>query len=106
MEEKSSVTKMGSMDEGYIQRIFCINDSESMIRVSKEAKIVEKTPKTIRVKDKEVEGWIVDILNPGTDGVVRFEPEGEQGLSVGNPEDEGASGKSQDPPGGHPVGRS
>ena len=100
MEEKNSVTKMGTMDEGYIQRIFCINDSESMIRVSKETKIVGKKPKTIRVKGKEVVGWIVDILNPGTDGVVRFEPEEEQGLSVGNPEEEGTSAKSQDPPGG------
>lgn len=84
MAEGGEVTRLGGTEEGRIQRYFCVNDPEksALPRLSRDAKIVRKTPKKVRVQGKEIQGWIVEILTPGTDGVVRLDPQEERGIVI------------------------
>ena len=80
MSEKSSRSKrtaqLGRTPEGRIHRYFCIDDDgcRAFSRVSKEATLVRKTLKRVKVLGKEVDGWIVDLRLPATDGLVRKDP--------------------------------
>jgi hypothetical protein len=82
MADNDGVTRLGGVEEGHVQRYFCINEPEKaeLPRLSREAKIIKKTPKTICVKGNEVQGWIVEILTPSTDGIVRIDPQEERGI--------------------------
>ena len=84
MANSGDVTRLGGTEEGRVQRYFCVNDPEKsdLPRLSRDAKIVKKTPKTVQVHGKEVQGWIVEILAPGTDGVVRLDPQEEKGIVI------------------------
>lgn len=68
--------RLGGTPEGRVQRYFCVDDEDchAFARVSKEAKVLRKEPKEIVVKGKPVKGWIVELLVPATDGVVRTDP--------------------------------
>ncbi|GEM_PF-6956886 len=84
MADNDNVTRLGGVEEGHTQRYFCINDPEKseLPRLSRETKVIQKTPKTICVKGKKVQGWIVEILTPSTDGVVRLDPQEERGIII------------------------
>lgn len=77
--QSGETAQLGGTPEGRIQRYFCIDDEEcrAFSRVSKEARVLRRTPKQVRVMGKEVNGWIVEIMVPATDGVVRLYPMGE-----------------------------
>lgn len=75
MADGSGVTRLGNIEAGRIQKFFCINDPErSDLPRSGEGSILQKTPKTIHVQGREVKGWIVELLTPSTDGIVRIDP--------------------------------
>lgn len=80
MSEKSSrsarTAQLGRTPEGRIQRYFCIDDDAcpALSCVSKEATLVRKRLKRVKVLGKEVDGWIVELRLPATDGVVRKDP--------------------------------
>ena len=67
---------LGGTPEGRTQRYFCIDDEgcHAFERVSRDAKVLNREPKSVLVDGKEVNGWIVDIMVPATDGIVRFDP--------------------------------
>jgi hypothetical protein len=67
---------LGGTPEGRIQRYFCVDDDgcHAFERLSRDAQVVNREPKTVLVDGKEVSGWIVEILVSATDGVVRFDP--------------------------------
>ena len=75
-ESESAVPKLGSQPEGRIQRYFCVDDAEcrAFSMLSKEASVLRRSPKTIRVLGEEVKGWEVEIMVPATDGAVRMDP--------------------------------
>lgn len=75
-KESSSKAQLGGTPEGRVQRYFCVDDDEchAFARVSKDAKVLRKEPKEIQVLGKSVKGWIVELLVPATDGVVRTDP--------------------------------
>ncbi len=77
--QSGETAQLGGTPEGRIQRYFCIDDEEcrAFSRVSKEARVLRRIPKQVRVMGKEVNGWIVEIMVPATDGVVRLYPMGE-----------------------------
>ena len=68
--------QLGGTPEERIQRYFCVDDEKchAFARVSKEAKVVKREPKEIQVMGKLVKGWIVELLVPATDGIVRVDP--------------------------------
>ena len=72
---------LGGRPEGRLQRYFCIDDEEchAFSMISAEAKVVRRIPKRIKVMGKEVEGWIVELIVPATDGTVRIDPMEEAG---------------------------
>jgi hypothetical protein len=74
--QPGGTAQLGGTPEGRIQRYFCIDDEEcrAFSRVSKEARVLRRIPKQVWVMGKEVNGWIVEIMVPATDGVVRFYP--------------------------------
>jgi len=75
------VSLLGGKPEGRLQRYFCIDDGEdhAFSMVSKEAKVLRRSPKQIQVMGKEVNGWIVELIVPATDGAVRIDPMAEPG---------------------------
>ena len=78
-EKKSaseSSAQLGSSPECRTHRYFCIDDDQckAFSRVSKEATHVRKIPKRIKVLGEEIDGWIVELRVPATDGVVREDP--------------------------------
>ncbi len=74
--EKETTLELGTKAKWRINRYFCVDDEEchAFAKVSKEARILRRTAKRIKVMGKEVEGWIVEIEVPATDGVVRVDP--------------------------------
>ena len=82
MGEDSGITRLGTETTRHIQRIFTVDDLEKTEphHLPKDAKVVGKTRKTIVVRGKEVAGWIVEFLGPGTDGPVRFDPKEDKGI--------------------------
>jgi hypothetical protein len=84
MTDDGNVTRLGNIEEGRIQRYFCVNDPDhsQLPRVSKDSRVIRKAPTTIRVQGREVKGWIVELLTPCTDGVVRLNPQEEGGIAV------------------------
>ena len=73
--------QLGGALEGRLQRYFCIDDEEcqAFSMVSSEAKVLSRVPKRVRVMGEEVDGWIVELIVPATDGVVRVDPLEESG---------------------------
>jgi len=73
---QNETPQLGGTPEGRIQRYFCVDDEEchAFARVSKEAKVLRKEPREIQVMGESVKGWIVELLVPATDGVVRMAP--------------------------------
>ena len=80
-KEEAEIPQLGKQPEGRIQRYFCIDDEkcQAFARVSKDTKVQKRTRKVISVMGKEVEGWIVEVLVPATDGTVRMDPLAEEG---------------------------
>ena len=72
----SKTPTLGGTPEDRIQRYFCVDDDgcHAFERLSRDAEVVNREPKTVLVNGKEVSGWIVEILVAATDGVVRFDP--------------------------------
>ncbi len=73
---KQSGAQLGGRPEGRIQRYFCVDDEKyhAFARVSKDATVLRRMPKRIRVMGKDVDGWVVEVMIPATDGVVRVDP--------------------------------
>ncbi len=73
---KQSRAQLGGKPEGRIQRYFCVDDEKyhAFAMVSKDATVLRRMPKRIRVMGKDVDGWIVEVMVPATDGVVRVDP--------------------------------
>lgn len=71
-----SSAQLGGKPEGRIQRYFCVDDEKyhAFARVSKDATVLRRIPKRIRVMGKDVDGWVVEVMVPATDGVVRVDP--------------------------------
>lgn len=71
-----SSAQLGGKPEGRIQRYFCMDDEKyhAFARVSKDATVLRRIPMRIRVRGKDVDGWIVEVMVPATDGVVRVDP--------------------------------
>ena len=67
---------LGGTPEGRTQRYFCVDEEgcHAFERLSRDAQVVNREPKTVVVDGKEVSGWVVEVLVPATDGVVRFDP--------------------------------
>ena len=78
---KGTASQLGGKPEGRVQQYFCIDDDQcrAFARVSKEAEVIRRVAKTIQVQGKEVKGWIVEVMVPATDGVVRVNPVSEAG---------------------------
>ena len=78
MEESDTkqTQTLGGTPEGRTQRYFCVDDEgcHAFERVSRDAQVLSREPKSILVDGEEVTGWIVEILVPATDGVVRLDP--------------------------------
>ena len=74
--DDGSVPQLGGTPEGRIQRYFCVDDEEcrAFARISKEAKVIKRESTEILVMGEPVKGWIVELLVPATDGVVRMNP--------------------------------
>lgn len=74
--ETPNTGRLGGTPEGRVQRYFCVDDEEcrAFSRISKDAKVLRREPKDIIAKGKPVKGWIVELLVPATDGVVRLDP--------------------------------
>mgnify|MGYP001291411552 CR=1 FL=1 len=73
-------SQLGGQPEGRIQRYFCIDDEEcqAFSMISKEARVLRRIPKQIRLGDTSIEGWIVELMVPATDGPVRLDPHKER----------------------------
>jgi hypothetical protein len=56
------------------ERLFCIDNHGECRGLSQESQIVAKEKRAIKVRGKEVQGWIVTIKAPATDGLVRSNP--------------------------------
>ena len=54
-----SRTQLGGKPEGRVQRYFCVDDEKyhAFARVSKDATVLRRMPKRIRVLGKDVDGW-------------------------------------------------
>lgn len=74
--EEKVMDRLGGIPEGRVQRYFCVDDGEcrALERISKDAKLLRKVPREIKVLGKTVKGWIVELEVPATDGVVRTDP--------------------------------
>ena len=76
-EEKheAECPRLGGMPEARIQRYFCVDDDKcrALARVSEDAKILSKEAKEIVVRGEVVNGWVVELEVPATDGVVRMD---------------------------------
>lgn len=74
--EPKQTPTLGGTPEGRTQRYFCINDEgcQAFDRLSRDAQVINREPKTVMVDGEEVLGWIVEVLVSATDGVVRFDP--------------------------------
>ena len=60
----------GVTPEEQTERLFCIDDQGECVGLSHQSQIVSKEKTTIKVQGKEVQGWIVTIRTPVTDGLV------------------------------------
>jgi hypothetical protein len=78
MDSKDSkqAPTLGGTPEGRIQRYFCVDDDgcHAFERLSRDAEVVRREPKTVQVDGREITGWIVEVMVAATDGVVRFDP--------------------------------
>lgn len=76
MADEAKTPTLGGTPEGRTQRYFCVDDDgcHAFERLSRDAQVLNRTPKTVSVNGKDVTGWIVEILVPATDGVVRLDP--------------------------------
>ena len=74
--EASKIQTLGGNPEGRIQRYFCVDDEHchAFSHVSEEAALVKRTPKQVKVGGETVDGWIVEVMVPATDGVIRNDP--------------------------------
>ena len=79
--ENKQTPTLGGSPEGRAQRYFCVDDEgcHAFERLSRDAEVISREPKKVVVEGKEVSGWIVEIMVPATDGVVRFDPVAEAG---------------------------
>ncbi len=70
------VSQLGSAPEGRVQKYFCIDVEEcrAFAKISEDAEVLRRISMRIRVIDEEVDGWIVELRVPATDGVVREDP--------------------------------
>ena len=75
-DQTQGSAQLGGKPEGRIQRYFCMDDEKyhAFARVSKDATVLRRIPKRIRVMGKDVDGWVVEVMVPATDGVVRVDP--------------------------------
>ncbi len=75
-DHTQSSSQLGGKPEGRIQRYFCMDDEKyhAFARVSKDATVLRRIPTRIRVMGKDVDGWVVEVTVPATDGVVRVDP--------------------------------
>ncbi len=75
-DHTQSSAQLGGKPEGRIQRYFCMDDEKyhALARVSKDATVLRQIPMRIRVMGKDVDGWVVEVRVPATDGVVRVDP--------------------------------
>ena len=74
--DTKQIQTLGGTPEGRTQRYFCVDDDgcHAFERLSRDAQVISRESKSVIVDGKEVTGWIVEILVPATDGVVRFDP--------------------------------
>ena len=75
------IQKLGGQPEGRIQKYFCVEDDEyhAFSLIPKDVEVLKREPKEIMVMGKPVAGWIVELLVPATDGIVRMDPMASQG---------------------------
>jgi len=75
-QESRVVAKLGGQADERIHKYFCVDDEQcnAFAHVSKEARVVKRTPTTVEVPGGMVEGWIVEVSVPATDGTVRIDP--------------------------------
>lgn len=68
-----STPKLGKIPAARIQFYFCLDDEKchAFSRVSKEAKVISRERKRIIALGKAVDGWVVELMVPATDGRVR-----------------------------------
>ena len=80
-ETDDTTTQLGGKAKWRVHKYFCVDDEgcHAFAKLSKEARILKRTAKQIQVMGKEVDGWIVEIEVPSTDGVVRVDPMAEKG---------------------------
>jgi len=75
-QDQKVIDRLGGIPEGRVQRYFCVDDDNcrALERVSKDAKLLHKERREFLVRGKNVNGWIVELEVPATDGVVRTDP--------------------------------
>lgn len=75
-QDERVVARLGGQADERIHRYFCVDDEQchAFAHVSKDAKVVKRTPVTVKVPDGTVEGWILEVSVPATDGTVRIDP--------------------------------
>ncbi|MDA0748203.1 MAG: hypothetical protein O2954_16900, partial [bacterium] len=63
-DKAEAVSQLGGTPEGRVQRYFCMDDTDcqAFSRVSKDVRVVKRTPKRVRIMGQEVDGWIVEIV--------------------------------------------
>ncbi len=73
--QEAECPRLGGMPEARIQRYFCVDDDScrALALVSEDAKILSKEAKEIVVRGEAVNGWVVELEVPATDGVVRLD---------------------------------
>lgn len=73
-KQEAECSRLGGMPEARIQRYFCVDDDNcrALAHVSEDAKILSKEAKEIVVRGEIVNGWVVELEVPATDGVVRM----------------------------------
>ena len=74
-KQEAECSRLGGMPEARIQRYFCVDDDKcrALARVSVDAKILSKEAKEIVVRGEVINGWVVELEVPPTDGVVRMD---------------------------------
>lgn len=70
------VARLGGQADERTHRYFCVDDEQchAFAHVSRDAKVVKRTPMTAKIPDGTVKGWIVEVSVPATDGRVRIDP--------------------------------
>ncbi len=70
------VARLGGQADERIHWYFCVDDENchAFAHVSKDVRVVKRTPVTVNVPGAAVDGWIVEVSVPATDGVVRIDP--------------------------------